>query len=126
DDGRFADAGFAEQHRVVLRAAAEHLNGAFDFALATDHRVELPLPGEFRQVAAEAIERGRFRFATLRRLAFAAATTAAARTFAAAASAPFFAPFHAVAEQVEHFFAHVLKLQAEVHQHLRGDAFLLA
>jgi len=57
----------------------------------------------------------------------ATATAASARTFASAAAyATFFATFHAVAEQVEPFFAHVLQLQAEVHQHLRGDAFLLA
>ena len=32
DDGRLADARFAEQHRVVLRAAAEDLDRPFDFA----------------------------------------------------------------------------------------------
>ena len=37
-----------------------------------------------------------------------------------------FAPFDAVPEQVQHFLADVFELQAEVHQHLGGDAFLLA
>ncbi len=31
-----------------------------------------------------------------------------------------------MAQQAEHFLADVFQLQAEVHQHLRGDAFLLA
>ena len=33
---------------------------------------------------------------------------------------------HPVTEQVEHLLAHVFELQAEVHQHLGGHAFLLA
>ena len=33
DDGRLADAGLAEQHRVVLRAAAEDLDDALDLVL---------------------------------------------------------------------------------------------
>jgi hypothetical protein len=41
DDGRFADARFADQHGIVLRAAAENLNHALDFALAAHQRIEL-------------------------------------------------------------------------------------
>src|SRR5205814_1244148 len=57
----------------------------------------------------------------------ASSTTTAAGAFAstALAAAPF-APFEAVAEQIQHFLADFLQLQAEVHQHLGGDAFLLA
>ena len=41
DDGGLADAGLADQHRVVLGAAAEHLHDAADLVVAADHRVEL-------------------------------------------------------------------------------------
>jgi hypothetical protein len=41
DDGGLADAGLADQHRVVLGAALQHLDGAADFLVAADHRVEL-------------------------------------------------------------------------------------
>ena len=52
-DGGLADAGLAEQHGVVLRAAAEHLDDALDLVLAPDDGVEFALLGEFGQVPAE-------------------------------------------------------------------------
>ena len=42
DDRGLADAGVADQHRVVLRAAGKHLDHAADLLVAADHRVELP------------------------------------------------------------------------------------
>ena len=53
DDRRLADAGLAQQHRVVLGAAGEDLDHALDFILAADDRVELALPCQVGQVAAE-------------------------------------------------------------------------
>ena len=50
DDGRLAHAGLADQHRVVLGAPLQHLDGAADFVVAADHRVELALPGALGQV----------------------------------------------------------------------------
>ena len=44
DDRRLPHAGVADQHRVVLRAAREHLDDAADLLVAADHRVELALP----------------------------------------------------------------------------------
>ena len=41
DDGGLADAGLANQHRVVLGAAAQDLDDAADLLIAADHRVEL-------------------------------------------------------------------------------------
>ena len=41
-DRGLADAGLADQHRVVLRAAREDLDDAADLLVAADHRVELP------------------------------------------------------------------------------------
>ena len=43
DDRGLADAGFAEQHRIVLGAAAEDLDDALDFVLPADDRIELAL-----------------------------------------------------------------------------------
>ena len=57
DDRRLADAGLADQHRVVLRAAREHLDHAADLLVAADDRVELALLGRLGQVAAELLER---------------------------------------------------------------------
>ncbi len=44
-DGGFADAGFADQHRIVFGAAGEDLDDAADFLIAADDRIELALPG---------------------------------------------------------------------------------
>ena len=43
DDRRLADARLADQHRVVLGAPLQHLDGAADLVVAADHRVELAL-----------------------------------------------------------------------------------
>src|ERR671928_194286 len=57
DDRRLADAGLADQHGVVLRAAAEDLDDAADLLVAADDRVELALLGLLGQVAAVLLER---------------------------------------------------------------------
>ena len=63
DDGGLADAGLADQHRVVLGAARQHLDDAADLLVAADHRIELALARQLGQVAAVALERlvGAFR-----------------------------------------------------------------
>jgi hypothetical protein len=43
DDGGLADARLADQHRIVLGAAREHLDDAADLLVAADHRIELAL-----------------------------------------------------------------------------------
>ena len=48
DDGRLADAGFADEDGVVLGAAAEDLDDALDLALAADDGIELVLGGPTR------------------------------------------------------------------------------
>ena len=57
DDRRLADARLADQHRVVLGPAREHLDHAADLVVAADHRVELALGRRLGQVAAVALER---------------------------------------------------------------------
>ena len=53
DDGRLANARLANEHRVVLGAAAEHLLHAFELVVAPDQRIELVLHRGLGEVAAE-------------------------------------------------------------------------
>ena len=55
-DRRFAHAGLADQNRIVLGAAREHLDGAADLLIAADHRVELTGGGVRRQIARETLQ----------------------------------------------------------------------
>ena len=57
DDGGLADAGLADQHRVVLGAPAQHLDGAADLLVPADDRVELALAGGLGEVSAVLLER---------------------------------------------------------------------
>ena len=56
-DRRLADAGLADQDRVVLRATGEDLDHAADLLVAADHRIELPRLGRLGQIAAELRQR---------------------------------------------------------------------
>ena len=57
DDRGLADAGLADQHRIVLGAAGEHLDGAADFLVAPDHRIELAVARGLGQVAGIFLQR---------------------------------------------------------------------
>ena len=57
DDGGLADARFADEDRIVLRAAGKDLDGAADFGIAADNGIELVLAREFGEVAAIFLER---------------------------------------------------------------------
>ena len=57
DDGGLADAGLADQHRVVLGAAGEHLDGAADLLVAPDHRVDLAVARGLGEVAGVFLQR---------------------------------------------------------------------
>jgi hypothetical protein len=50
DNRGLAHAGLADQHRIVLGAALQHLDGAADFLVAADHRIELAAFGTRGQV----------------------------------------------------------------------------
>ena len=52
-DGGLAHARLADQHRVVLGAAAENLHHALQLVIAADQRIERVVHGGLRQVAAE-------------------------------------------------------------------------
>jgi len=60
DDGRLAHARLADQHGIVLGPPAQDLDGALEFALAPYQRIELPLHGRLRQIAAEFRQQGCF------------------------------------------------------------------
>ena len=64
-DGGLADAGLADEHGVVLGAAAEHLHDAADFVVAADDGVELALAGGFGEIEGVALERLVFGFGIL-------------------------------------------------------------
>src|SRR5204863_1477888 len=84
DDGGLADAGLADEHGVVLRAAREDLHDPLDLGLATDDGVELAVGGELGEVAAELVEQLRGLLALARR---AGAGGGALSTLTAAAGA---------------------------------------
>src|SRR3546814_10356960 len=56
-DGRLADARIADIERIVLRAAAEDLDGALHLLAATDQRIDLSVAGLLVQIHAELLER---------------------------------------------------------------------
>ncbi len=72
-DGGFSNAGLADQHGIIFRAARENLHDAADFIVAADHRIELAAPREFDQVAPVLFEGAEGRFRILRSHAMAAA-----------------------------------------------------
>src|SRR5690349_16209053 len=61
-DGGLPAPRFADEDRIVLLPAAQHLGNAFDLLLAADDRVELVLDGELREIAPEIVEDRRLRF----------------------------------------------------------------
>ena len=60
DDGRLADARLADEHGVVLGAAAEDLLDALELVLAAHQRIQLVLHRRLGEVAAELGEQRRF------------------------------------------------------------------
>ena len=57
DDRGLADAGLADQHRVVLGPAGQHLHDPADLGVAADHRVDLAVAGTRGQVDAVLLQR---------------------------------------------------------------------
>src|SRR4029453_14184465 len=57
DDRGLADAGLADEDRVVLGAAREHLDDAANLLVAADDRVELAAAREIGEIAGVALER---------------------------------------------------------------------
>src|SRR5450631_2198612 len=57
DDGGLADAGLADQHRIVLGAPRQHLDRAPDLLVAADDRIELAGGGARREIDGVFLER---------------------------------------------------------------------
>ena len=112
DDGRLADAGLADEHRVVLGAAGEDLHDPLDLGLAADDGVELAVGRQLGQVAAELVEQLRGLLALALR----------ARAAAALALAPAAGP----GQHADDLVADLLRVGVEVEQDARGDALVLA
>ena len=104
-DGGLADAGLADQGRVVLRPAAQDLDDALDLLLAPDHRVELAGASGLGQVDAELVE-GRRLGGSLRLLG---------RRDAGA-----------LAQDVDHLVTHLVQVHAQALEHAGGDPLALA
>ena len=56
-DRGLADAGFADEQRIVLLPAAQHLDGAVDLGVASDHRIDLAVARLLVEVDAVSLER---------------------------------------------------------------------
>jgi hypothetical protein len=56
DDGRLADAGLADENRVVLRPPREDLDDAPDLLVTPDDRIQLAFARELREVAPVALQ----------------------------------------------------------------------
>ncbi len=65
DDGGLADAGFADEHGVVLGAAREHLDDAANLFVAANDGVEFAAACEFGEILGVVFERLEFGFRIL-------------------------------------------------------------
>src|SRR5262249_62144273 len=119
DDGGLADAGLTDQHRVVLRAARQHLHDALELAHAADDRIELLLARQLREVAAELVEHEAALLATLGRAAGRRRRGAAALLLAARRAG-------VAGQELDDLLSDSRKIGAELHEHLGGDALALA
>lgn len=57
-DRGLADARVADQHRVVLAAPGQHLDGLLDLLVTADHRVDTAVAGQVGEIAAVLVEGG--------------------------------------------------------------------
>ncbi len=113
DDGGLADAGLADEDRVVLGAAGQHLHDPLDLLLATDDRVELALAGSLGQVSAELVEHQRACGSAL--LLHAGSGTGAGAFLALVAG-----------DELDDLLAHAVEVGTQLDEHLRCDALALA
>ena len=58
DDGGLADAGLADQHRVVLGTPGQDLHGLLDLVGPADHRVDLVVAGQVGEVLPVLVQGG--------------------------------------------------------------------
>jgi hypothetical protein len=109
DDGRLADAGFADQHGVVLGTTREDLHDPLDLFLAPDDRVELVVARGLGEVATELVE-------NLRTLVGSGVVSANGDLLLALVAR----------EELDDLLAHPVEVCAELHEHLGCNALALA
>ena len=78
-DRRLADAGIADEQRIVLLASAQHLDGAADFDIAPDQRIDLAVPRLLVEIDAISFQSIALFLAVVLRLAANPASSSAAR-----------------------------------------------
>ncbi len=105
DDGGLADAGLADEDRVVLGAAGEDLDDALDLLLAADDRVELAGARGRSKVDTELVDGG---------------------SAGGSATALGSALRHALGEDAGDFGADLVEADAEAFEDAGGDAFAFA
>jgi hypothetical protein len=110
DDGGLADAGLADEDRVVLGAAGEDLHDPLDLLLTPDHRIELRLACGLREVAAELVEDLR---AALRGDLLVRAHLDLLLSLIAG-------------EELDDLLAHAVEVGTQLHEHLRCNTLALA
>ncbi len=125
DDGGLADAGLADEHRVVLRATRQDLHHSFELVRSTDHRIELAFAGRLGEVAPELIED--LAVAALFVVAALAGADAGARGCLLAATAAAGRARRALiaGQELDDLLANPREVGAELHEHLGGDTFTL-
>src|ERR1043166_2617191 len=121
DDRRLADAGLADQNRVVLLAARQDFHDTLDLLRAPNRWIELTLRGKLREIPAEVVERRSLRL-LLTLLGSRRGRTRGRRLRRSGASLL----RHPGAENAASFGARRLEIHAGVGQDLRGNALLLA
>ncbi|CAB4853595.1 unannotated protein [freshwater metagenome] len=121
DDRGLANARFANEHRVVLGAAAEDLHHSFHLTGTTDHRVELLLASELSEVAAELVEDLAVAFVAGIFLRCTGSSGGTGCRLAALALATL-----VTGQQLDDLLAHAAEIGAQLDEHLGGDAFTLA
>ena len=110
DDGGLADAGLADEDRVVLGPPGEDLHDPLDLLLPADDRVQLALTGGLGEVATELVEHERRRRRAL------AALPAGLRGLLALVAR----------EQLQDLLADPVEVGAELDEHLGRDTLALA
>jgi hypothetical protein len=108
DDRCLADAGFADEHGVVLGATRQDLHDTLDLFLAPDHRIELVLACMLREVPTELVEHQ----GALRGLG--------------AAPAGRLLGSGVTGKELDDLLAHTTEIGAELYEHLSGNAFTFA
>ena len=112
------DGCFAEEDGIVLRAAAENLDDAFDFVFASDDGIHFAFAGDLGQVAAKRFKRGSFNFAFFLNRSFLSRTRFGGGLF--------FLRGKIGIEFLQDFLAGLFDVDVEIFQDACGDAVTFA